>query len=129
MTVSVLWLFLTVSWVGLLCVIVIFSNFTHLLLCSVSDDEVTPVAKLTKPGGASEILKGSMNTSSKSCSILETFSLYLALIETVSEWCLSLLESFCGLQVMSLINVVEFCSHINVYIPLELTRIDRSLVY
>ena len=94
MTFSVLWLFLTVSSVVLQCVIVIFSNFTHLLLCSVSDDEVAPVAKLTRLGGASEILKGSMNTSSKSCTILETFSLYLALIETVSEWCLSLLASF-----------------------------------
>ena len=30
MTVSVLWLFLTVSWVGLQCVIVLYPDHTHL---------------------------------------------------------------------------------------------------
>ena len=30
-TINVLWLFLTVSWVGLQCVIVIFPDHTHLL--------------------------------------------------------------------------------------------------
>ena len=30
-TVTVLWLFLTVSWVGLQCVIVVFPDHTHLL--------------------------------------------------------------------------------------------------
>ena len=33
MTVSVLWLFLTVPWVGLQCVIVVFPDHTHLLFC------------------------------------------------------------------------------------------------
>ena len=32
MTAGVLWLFLTASWVGLQCVIVVFSGHTHLLL-------------------------------------------------------------------------------------------------
>ena len=32
MTVSVLWHFLTVPWVGLQCVFVVFSDQTHLLL-------------------------------------------------------------------------------------------------
>ena len=31
MTVSVLWLFLTVPWVGMQCVIVVFPDHTHLL--------------------------------------------------------------------------------------------------
>ena len=31
-TVNVLWLFLTVPWVGLQCVIVVFPDHTHLLL-------------------------------------------------------------------------------------------------
>ena len=30
-TVNILWLFLTVPWVGLECVIVVFSDHTHLL--------------------------------------------------------------------------------------------------
>ena len=30
-TINVLWLFLTVSWVGLQCVIVVFPNHTHLV--------------------------------------------------------------------------------------------------
>ena len=30
-TINVLWLFLTVKWVGLQCVIVIFPDYTHLL--------------------------------------------------------------------------------------------------
>ena len=33
LTVSVLWLFLTVPWVGLHCVIVLFPDHTHLLFC------------------------------------------------------------------------------------------------
>ena len=33
MTVSVLWLFLMVPWVGLQCVIVVFPDHTHLLFC------------------------------------------------------------------------------------------------
>ena len=40
MTVNVLWLFLTVAWVGLRCVIVVFSDHTHLLFvrqCSVNN--------------------------------------------------------------------------------------------
>ena len=32
MTVSVLWLFLTVQWVGLQCMIVVFTDHSHLLL-------------------------------------------------------------------------------------------------
>ena len=31
-TINVLWLFLTVPWVGLLCVIMVFLDHTHLLL-------------------------------------------------------------------------------------------------
>ena len=31
-TVNVLWLFLTVPWIGLQCVIVVFPNHTHLLV-------------------------------------------------------------------------------------------------
>ena len=54
-------------------------------LCSVSDDAVTPVAKLTRPVWASEILNESMKTSSKSCTILETLSLYFALLATLSK--------------------------------------------
>ena len=30
-TINVLWLFLTVTWVGLQCVVVVFSDHTHLL--------------------------------------------------------------------------------------------------
>ena len=32
-TFSVLWLFLTVPWIGLLCMIVVFPYHTHLLFC------------------------------------------------------------------------------------------------
>ena len=32
-TVNVLWVFLMVLWVGLQCVIVVYSDHTHLLLC------------------------------------------------------------------------------------------------
>ena len=31
-TINVLWLFLTVPWVGLQCVIVVFTDYTHLIL-------------------------------------------------------------------------------------------------
>ena len=31
-TVNILWLFVTLPWVGLLCVIVVFSDHTHFLL-------------------------------------------------------------------------------------------------
>ena len=34
MIVIVLWLFLLVPWVGLQCVIVVFSDHTHLLYCN-----------------------------------------------------------------------------------------------
>ena len=34
MTVSVLWLILTVAWVGLQCVFVVFPDHTHLLYCN-----------------------------------------------------------------------------------------------
>ena len=33
MTVSALWLFLAVPWIGLLCMIVVFPYHTHLLFC------------------------------------------------------------------------------------------------
>ena len=40
MTVSVLWIFLTVPWVGLLCVIVVLTDHTNLLfLCFVQSVE------------------------------------------------------------------------------------------
>ena len=35
-TINVLWLFLRVLWVGLQCVIVVFPDHTHLLLCYIS---------------------------------------------------------------------------------------------
>ena len=35
-TINVMWLLLTVSWVGLQCVIVVFPDHTHLLLASLS---------------------------------------------------------------------------------------------
>ena len=37
-TINVLWLFLTVTWVGLQCLIVIFPDHTHLLLYSLFSD-------------------------------------------------------------------------------------------
>ena len=55
--VNVLWLFLTVLWVGMQCVIVVFSDFTHLPLCGISqyihykyfkcstEDTVIPLSK------------------------------------------------------------------------------------
>ena len=42
MTVSVLWPFVTVLWVGLQCEIVVFPNHTHLLLGSVGLKVVSP---------------------------------------------------------------------------------------
>ena len=36
MTVSVLWLFLAVSWVSMQCVIVVFPDHTYLLFCNKS---------------------------------------------------------------------------------------------
>ena len=41
MTVSVLWLFLMVPWVGLQCVIVVFPDHTHLLLDRAVDSDKT----------------------------------------------------------------------------------------
>ena len=38
MTVSVMWLFLTVPWVGILWVILFFPDHTHLLFCGWFDN-------------------------------------------------------------------------------------------
>ena len=43
-TVNVLWLFLTVPWAGLRCVIVVFLDHTHLLFGSVAIDSLFIVA-------------------------------------------------------------------------------------
>ena len=48
-TINVLWLFLTVSWVGLQCVIVVFPDHTHLLFhasCKLSIIRVSKGAKI-----------------------------------------------------------------------------------
>ena len=42
MTISALWPFFTVPWVGLQCEIVVFPNHTHLLLGSVGFNVVSP---------------------------------------------------------------------------------------
>ena len=36
-TINVLWLFFTVPWVGMQCVIVVFSDHTHLIFKKISD--------------------------------------------------------------------------------------------
>ena len=45
-TVSVLWLFLKVSWVGLQCVIVVFPDHTHLLLSIAAENKANSLVFL-----------------------------------------------------------------------------------
>ena len=49
-TVNVLWLFLTVQWVGLPCVIMVFPDITH-LLSNIDDEKVVPKNQCEKQKG------------------------------------------------------------------------------